>query len=62
MIKLLLVFDYDNISVTKYDIRKKFRPPQKLMVIVILIYFSHKQLPREMESRLVIIECAGYTF
>ena len=26
------------------------------------IYFSQKQLPREMESRLVIIVCAGYIF
>ena len=27
-----------------------------------ILYFSQKQLPREMESRLVIIECAGYIF
>ena len=26
------------------------------------LYFSQKQLPREMESRLVIVVCAGYTF
>ena len=28
----------------------------------ILLHFSQKQLPREMESRLVIIMCAGYIF
>ena len=26
------------------------------------IYFSQKQLPRKMKSRLVIIDCAGYNF
>ena len=26
------------------------------------LYFSQKQLPRKMMSRLVIIECAGYIF
>ena len=24
------------------------------------LYFSQKQMPREMEPRLVILECAGY--
>ena len=27
-----------------------------------ILYFSQKQLPREMKSRLVIIKCAGYVF
>ena len=27
-----------------------------------IVYFSQKQLPREMEPRLVIIVCAGYIF
>ena len=26
------------------------------------LYFSQKQLPRKMKSRLVITECAGYIF
>ena len=27
-----------------------------------ILYFSQKQMPREIESRLVIIVCAGYIF
>ena len=27
-----------------------------------VVFFSQKQLPRKMKSRLVIIVCAGYTF
>ena len=29
---------------------------------IMILHFSQKQLPREMESRLIIIECAGYIF
>ena len=29
---------------------------------IIELYFSQKQLPRKMKSRLVIIMCAGYIF
>ena len=28
----------------------------------LVLYFSQKQLPRKMESHLVIVVCAGYTF
>ena len=28
----------------------------------IVLYFSQKQLPHKMKTRLVIIKCAGYTF
>ena len=31
-------------------------------MIATKIYLSQKQLPREMESRLIIIVCAGYIF
>ena len=32
------------------------------MIASLILYFSQKQLPREIEPRLVIIVCAGYIF
>ena len=30
--------------------------------VTYILYFSQKQMPREMDSRLVIVVCAGHTF
>ena len=48
------------------DIRRSSRIANKVINIVlvnlIILYFSQKQLPRKLKTRLVIIECAGYIF
>ena len=33
----------------------------EFLIVTAEIYVSQKQVPRKMKTRLVIIECAGYT-
>ena len=35
---------------------------ESFYIHILIIFFSQKQLTRKMNSRLVIIECAGYIF
>ena len=47
------------INLSWYDIKPKYC---FLILRFGILYFSQNQLPRKMESRLVITKCAGYIF
>ena len=49
-----------HLNILKVNCGKYYNWSKLLAMIIYIVYFSQKQLPSKIKSRLVIIECAGY--